>query len=189
MGGWRNGCRRRREKEEEEALINPNLVDGSGSACSSPVQHSGPQRYTNTATDKLRLYAVQNRASNKPWPQHCHKSIIIIINAKDIYKQYLVSPLLMLTFQTLKSLGLALVDLSWKLKSCKLIAGDHDANRFQGNPSFWSTRSSISSSVCTHTSRLTMQPLHPVSLCSQPNTQHLARLNPFYLSCCCRWNV
>lgn len=51
---------------------------------------------------------------------------------------------------------------------------------FPGQREFWSTRSSISSSVCTHTSSLTMQSLHPVSLCSQPNAQvSLAQLNPF----------
>lgn len=32
---------------------------------------------------------------------------------------------------------------------------------------FWSSRSSISSSVCTHTSSLTMHSLHPVSVCRQ----------------------
>lgn len=32
---------------------------------------------------------------------------------------------------------------------------------------FWSSCSSISSSVCTHTSRLTMHSLHPVSVCRQ----------------------
>lgn len=49
---------------------------------------------------------------------------------------------------------------------------------FHGNVSF-GVRSSISSSVCTHSSRLTMQPLHPVSACTPPNT-HSYLLNPFY---------
>lgn len=67
-----------------------------------------------------------------------------------------------------------------KLKSrCKLIAGDRDAKALPGQPQVleYPLRSSISSSVCTHTSRLTMQSLHPVSLRSQPHTPgRLARL-------------
>lgn len=46
---------------------------------------------------------------------------------------------------------------------------------FHGDLSF-GVRSSISSSVCTHSSRLTMQPLHPVSACTPPNTQNLLNL-------------
>lgn len=39
---------------QQNGLISPNLVDGNGSASpSSPVQHSGSQQYTNSATNKL----------------------------------------------------------------------------------------------------------------------------------------
>lgn len=46
---------------------------------------------------------------------------------------------------------------------------------FHGDMSF-GVRSSISSSVCTHSSRLTMQSLHPVSTLTPPNTQDLLNL-------------
>lgn len=62
---------------------------------------------------------------------------------------------------------------------CKLIAGDRDAKPLPGQPQVleYPLCSSISSSVCTHTSRLTMQSLHPVSLRSHPHAPgRLARL-------------
>lgn len=73
----------------------------------------------------------------------------------------------------------ALLELSWKLKSSKLIANDHDANRFQGNPSFGVPAPAFPHLFALTPSGLTMQSLHPVSICSQPNTRHLIQLNPF----------
>lgn len=78
----------------------------------------------------------------------------------------------MVALKTQDSLGQSRADLSWELKGLQANCWRLWRKPLPGRPEFWSTRFSISSSVCTHNSRLTMQSLHPVSLCS-----HSAALN------------
>ena len=40
-------------QKKTKHLISPNVVEGRGLAPCSPVQHSEPQQYTNSATNKL----------------------------------------------------------------------------------------------------------------------------------------
>lgn len=95
-----------------------------------------------------------------------------------------------------ESLGRALVDLSWKLKSCELIAGDRDANRFQGNPRF-----GVPAPAFPHLFALTpagwqcsrcilFRSAVGQTFCAAPRSA----LNPFSPSrccccCCCRWQI
>lgn len=80
----------------------------------------------------------------------------------------------------------ALVDLSWKLKSCELIAGDHDAHGFPWRREFWSTLQHFL--ICLH-SQQQADNAAAASCFSLLSAKHAepTQLNPFYRLA--RWKI